>query len=48
MRIRRQQRHFEVYVNGTLIENFQHRISADIVDTVAIEGDVIVDRVMVN
>lgn len=45
--IKRQLKHFEISVNGSSIANYAHRISPDIVDAIAIDGDVIVNRVTV-
>lgn len=44
--IRRQPAHFEVLVNGSRITTFNHRIMADMVDSVAIDGDVYVHKVV--
>lgn len=45
--IKRQQQHYEISVNGSRLATYSHRISADIVDAVAIDGDVIANRVVV-
>ena len=44
--VRRQADHFDIFVNGVHLKKFKHRMSADLVDAVYIEGDVIVDRVL--
>ena len=44
--IRRQPSYFEVLVNGSLITTYNHRTAADIVDSVAIDGDVIINKVV--
>ena len=44
--VRRQADHFDIFVNGVHLKKFKHRMSADLVDAVFIEGDVIVDRVL--
>ena len=44
--VRRQADHFDIFVNGVHLKKFKHRMSADLVDAVFIEGDVIVDYVL--
>lgn len=44
--IKRQPSYFEVSVNGTRITTYNHRMIADIIDAVAIDGDVTVSRVI--
>lgn len=45
--IRRQQYHYDISVDGNLVANYPHRITGDIVDSVAIDGDVIINSVSV-
>lgn len=45
--IRRQADHYEVLVNGNRMATFKHRMMADIVNAVAIDGDVSIDKVAV-
>ncbi|XP_046657822.1 galectin-4-like isoform X2 [Daphnia pulicaria] len=44
--IRRQPSYFEVSVNGSVIATYNHRIAADMVDSVSIDGDVIIHKVV--
>lgn len=44
--IKRQAYNFDILVNGTRIANYAHRIGADIIDSVSIDGDVIVNKVV--
>ncbi|XP_057378419.1 galectin-9-like isoform X2 [Daphnia carinata] len=44
--IRRQAYNFEILINATTIAHYAHRIGADIVDSVTIDGDVIVGKVV--
>ncbi len=44
--IRRQPSYFEVSVNGSVITTYNHRIAADMVDSVSIDGDVIIHKVV--
>ena len=44
--IRRQPTYFEVLVNGNRVTTFNHRIMADLVDSVTIDGDVNVYKVV--
>jgi len=46
--LRRQWDAFDVLVNGRLVARFQHRMSADAADTVAVEGDVVVQRAFIS
>lgn len=45
--IRRQPHHYDLMVDGFLLTQYPHRITADIVDTVEIEGDVKIKSVIV-
>lgn len=44
--IRRQPSHFEVLVNGSRVTTFNHRMMADVIDAVAIDGDVTLSKVV--
>lgn len=45
--IKRHDQYYEVTVNGSHVASYAHRISPEIVDAIAIDGDVIVNRVAV-
>ena len=44
--IRRQSPHFDVLVNGQYLTTFKHRIQADVIDSVAVDGDIVVTKVL--
>lgn len=44
--IRRKVSNFEVLINGTCIATYAHRVAADIIDSVSIDGDVILHKVV--
>jgi Galactoside-binding lectin len=46
--VRRQADCFEILVNGVELKKFKHRVNANMADAVAIEGDVILESVLLS
>ncbi len=45
--IRQQLNHFDIELNGSKAAEFKHRLLPDVADSLFIEGDAIVDRILV-
>ena len=48
LRVRLYADYFEIFVNGVELKKFKHRMDANLADAVAIEGDVIIESVLLS